>query len=343
MAQVYDNRWKIEKPLGEGGQAYTYLVSDQQDTGETLYVLKRLKNIKRLERFKREIEAIQKLSHKNIVDLIDFNLEGNRPYLVTEYCSNGSLDKAYPFWHDSPVIALHLFLKILAGIEYAHSMGIVHRDIKPGNIFLREDNSPVIGDFGISYFEDGERLTLTREAVGPKLYIAPELEDGRLASVTAKSDIYSLGKVLYWLLSKGRVFSRERHREQSWDLKVKNMDLRLGWENIYMEHINRILDHMIILDPGKRFTTFQARYFIREAIRLIKKEFNPVSPQIPQPCYYCGIGQYQLRAKDDIDVRNFGFKTVGAPDWRILLCSACGHMQAFRIESISRKDWWENS
>ena len=75
-------------------------------------------------------------------------------------------------------------------------------------------------------------MTLTEEVVGPKLYIAPEVEDGRLDQVTPEVDSYSLGKLLYWLLSGGKVFSREKHCETEWDLKGKNEDSILGWNNI---------------------------------------------------------------------------------------------------------------
>ena len=209
-----DSRWEIVKSIGEGGQAHTFLVTDKKGSGEQSYVLKRLKNLKRVDRFKREIEAVRTLSHENIVQLVDFDLEAEKPYLVMEHCSGGSLAQAEPFWLKSPVDALEVFLQVCKGVVYAHSNKIIHRDLKPENIFLREKSGPaVVGDFGICYIEDdGSRFTLTEEAVGPRLYIAPELEDGKIDKVSDKSDVYSLGKLLYWLIC-GQVFSREKYRE----------------------------------------------------------------------------------------------------------------------------------
>jgi serine/threonine-protein kinase len=183
MAKMYGERWETKSSLGEGGQGIAYLVVDKNGEQNTEYVLKRLKNLDRIERFKQEIEAVRNLSHPNIINLIDFNLDTNQPYLVTEYCPGGSLEQAQkdnPFWHDSPIVALRLYLEILDGVAYAHSNQIIHRDLKPENIFLREKNgSPVIGDFGICFFEDnGTRITLSEEKVGPRNFIAPELEDG---------------------------------------------------------------------------------------------------------------------------------------------------------------------
>ncbi|MFI5322988.1 MAG: protein kinase [Thermodesulfobacteriota bacterium] len=123
-----------------------------------------------------------------------------------------------------------MFQQICEGVAYAHTKGVIHRDLKPDNIFLRTRKGPVVvGDFGICYLEqDGKRITLTDEAVGPRNFIAPELEDGRLELISTKCDVYSLGKILYWLLSGGKIFSREKHREPQFDLKSQNNDTLLG-------------------------------------------------------------------------------------------------------------------
>lgn len=276
MAQIYGNRWEIVKTLGEGGQAHTFLARDAKGEGETLYVLKRLKNTGRIARFKREIEAVRNLSHNNIVRLIDFDLEAEKPYLVTEYCIGGTLSQTTPFWHQSPILALELFEQICEGVAYAHHHGVIHRDLKPDNIFLRFENGPaVVGDFGICYLENDEaRLTLTEEAVGPRLFMAPELEDGRVEAISQKSDTYALGKLLYWLLSGGRVFGREKHRQTQWDLKGRNEDSLLGWNNIYMEHVNRLLDLMIVDDPEKRRGMQNILILLRRTKRLVQREFT---------------------------------------------------------------------
>lgn len=342
MAQVFGDRWEVKDALDEGGQAHTFLVIDTKGGTDTLYVLKRLKNKNRIERFKREVEAARNLTHENIVHLIDFNLDADRPYLVTEYCMGGSLSKAEPYWNASPILAFELFEDICKGVAHAHSKGIVHRDIKPDNIFLRSNRGPgVIGDFGICFMEeDGTRITILDEAVGPAMFIAPELEDGRQEKISNKCDIYSLGKLLYWLLSGGRIFSREKHREPNWDLKDQNADTITGWNNIYMEHVNRLLDFMIIGNPEERRPIDNILILLKTVKRLVKKEFAPISREIRQPCRYCGYGYYVLIGNDPTSIRNFGFTPVGISDWRIMVCNTCGHVELFRIESASHKDWW---
>jgi serine/threonine protein kinase len=344
MATKYGYRWETIEQLGEGGQAHTFLVKDLQGSGEPRYVLKRLKNLNRIERFKREIETIRNLNHTNIVRLIDFNLDAEKPYLVTEYCSGGNLAAVTPYWRKSPVEGLHIFLQICEGVAYAHSKGIIHRDIKPDNIFLRTEEGPaVVGDFGICFIEDdGARLTITEEAVGPRNYIAPELEDGRLDQISTKCDIYSLGKLLYWIIS-GNTYSREKHRETKWDIKGANNNTDLGWDNIYLEHINRLLDLMVISDINARRDVDNILILTKNAIRLIQKEFTPVSTTIKQPCLYCGQGHYVSRADqgNSAAITNFGMTPRGTVDLRIYTCNKCGHVQMFRVDLAEMRSWWQ--
>lgn len=338
--QTYGQRWEVRSSLGEGGQAHTFLVTDLQGDADTPYVLKRLKNLERLDRFSREVQAARDLGHANIVRLIDFDLASKRPYIVTEYCAGGSLDKADAFWRKSPDQALELFRQVCDGVAFAHQNGVIHRDLKPQNIFLRSHKGPaVVGDFGICYIEDdGTRLTLTDEAVGARNFTAPELEDGRSEAVSPKSDVYSLGKLLYWILS-GKVFARERFREQAWDLKGYSPKSLLGWDNVYMEHVNRLLDLMVTEDPNGRPAVTDVLLLIQEVVRLVENEFNPISKDIRQRCHYCGQGYYAVLGGNN-EADNIGFRLVGNPDWRILVCRKCGHLQAFRVDMAERKDWW---
>lgn len=347
MAKRFGDRWEVIESLGEGGQAHTFLVRDLNlsSPSDVRFVLKRLKNHERIDRFQREIEAVRKLHHPNIVEIIDADLQSQTPYLVTEYCIGGSLDKAAPFWHNSPLTAIELFQQVCEAVVYSHSNNIIHRDIKPGNVFLRSQMGPaVLGDFGLCYLQDyPDRLTHTQEAVGPRLFMAPELEDGRLDEVTPECDTYSLGKLLYWLLSSRGVFSREKHRDVKWDLKGQNPDRSLGWDNIYMEHVNRLLDLMIVADPSQRRGVANILILTRQKAKLVAKEYSPIAPGLHQPCIYCGQGIYNEQPSSVTAVRNFGIEPVGSAQWRILVCNTCGHVQLFRFDKASRKDWWGNA
>ncbi len=241
--------WEIIKSLSEGGQAHTFLVKNLKDPNGKPYVLKRLKNINRLERFKREIEVGLRLDHPNIVKVHDFYLGGSKPYLVCEYCNGGDLKMKGVGTGLGLLKGLKLFRPICSGVAFAHKNGIIHRDLKPNNIFFKTDErTPLVGDFGICFIDEhGDRFTMLKEAVGPRIYIAPELEDGRVESITPRSDVYSLGKILYWLIT-GEEFSREKHRDPKYDL-VKR------FKSAKLEHVNRLLDKMIVSNPDKRLSS----------------------------------------------------------------------------------------
>lgn len=193
-------RWTEAESLSEGGQAHVFLVKDGDSEYEGRYVLKRLKNLNSVGRFRQEIEAVRQLRHRNVVSLVDFDLDASKPFLVTEFYEGGTLENAdLSEWGTLQILGL--FHQILEGVSYAHAKGIVHRDLKPHNIFLRGDGkTPVVGDFGICFVsESGDRFTISDEAVGTRHFTAPELEDGPIHHVSASCDVYSLGKVLYWL------------------------------------------------------------------------------------------------------------------------------------------------
>lgn len=341
MAQQY-GRWRVKEALGEGGQAHTFLVYDVDDEGKRLFVLKRLKNKKRLERFKKEVKSSLGLSHPNVLKVIDSDLDNSDPYFVAEFCAGGALGDA-DLSRFTLIERLRIFSLICCGVGYAHSNGVIHRDLKPDNIFLRDDQTtPVIGDFGLCFItDDGERFTLVDEAVGPRLYMAPELADGLADKVTSASDVYSLGKVLYWMLA-GRVFDREKHRDQRFDLTRDQ--IAPDYFFIY-----DLLDKMIVEDINHRLADANALVgAVDEVIRLIEMRAHPVDLAIPQQCNYCGRGLYRKVAdttslndgRGSTDVSNFGFELVGMPQWLILACDHCGHVQMFRPDHAKDRDVW---
>lgn len=342
MPKVYGNRWQVVTDIDEGGQGWIYLVSDLKDQSGSKYVLKRLKNESRKDWFRKEAETTKSLDHPNILKVIDFNIDDEDPYMITEYCPDGNLQKAKPFWRNSIVEALELFEKICEAVHYAHSFSpiVVHRDIKPANLFLR-GREPVLGDFGLCYLEDGTRFTMLNEQIGSRLYMPPEFEDGRADAVTPEADVYSLGKLLYWLVSPdANVFSRERHRDTEWDLVKKFQKIpAVGFDSVYLEHINLLLDTMVVADPNDRDSVANILPQLRVIKRLIQGQYTPIQ-SLEKPCKYCGLGIYKSVINAGVDITNFGFTSVAGSDWRILVCDNCGHVQLFRIENARGKDLW---
>ncbi|SFI22848.1 Serine/threonine protein kinase [Pseudomonas syringae] len=218
-----------EVAFARGGQGHVYKVQDTTGKHVGRFVLKELLNPKRSERFNNEIKAITELpQHPHIIEIVDFGAykDVQKPtYVMPE--ADCSLEK---YIHERKgkldvVERLDIFRNIVSGVEHLHAHGIIHRDIKPDNVLIFS-GAPKISDFGLCLIADLPRVTVTEEAVGPRYYMAPELEDGRCLEVGFSADIYSLGKVLYFLLSEGLVFSREKFNLRNWDLASLRADDR---------------------------------------------------------------------------------------------------------------------
>ena len=215
-------RWTAtEDSFDKGGQGQVYFVHDSTGKFEGEFVLKQLINPKRLARFETEIAAIARLSgHPHVIDLVDHGAfrDADKPTYVMRK-ADMALDRYLVERNPSTLDRLAMFDQILSGIEHIHASQIIHRDIKPENILVIGDR-PVISDFGLCLIQEADmRNTPSWEVVGPRYYMAPELADGRNLEVTTKADVYSLGKLLYFMLSRGKVFDREKTFQRGFNLR----------------------------------------------------------------------------------------------------------------------------
>ena len=197
-----DNRYKIKKLIGTGGMAKVFLARDMfldRDVAVKLLASSFIDDQESLKRFQREAISTTELSHENIVSIYDVG-EGAHPFIVMEYVDGTDLKTYikdhYPIPNDT---IIDIMSQILIGIEYAHSRGIIHRDIKPQNILMDSNGQVKITDFGIALAVSQHSITQTNSLLGTVHYMSPEQARGGMA--TQKSDIYSLGIVLYELLT----------------------------------------------------------------------------------------------------------------------------------------------
>lgn len=168
--------------------------------------------------------------------------------------------------------------------------------------------------------------------------MAPELEDGLVEKPAPSADVYSLGKLLYWMLT-ARRFSREKFRDGKWNLtQVVPHAYEPGF-NAEMEHINRLLDQMIVEDPSKRAKLGDIIHSANRSERLIDRGVSPVMAKEKMSCTFCGWGKYEIQYMGT-DVQNFGLRLVGNPGWRVLVCNECGHVQLFRLDLTKKDNWW---
>ena len=189
-------RYRFERHLGSGGMASVWLARDetlQRDVAIKVMSDTLGDDERWLERFKREARAAASLSHPNIVKVFDFGLEEHRPYLVMAHVACGSLRDRLKGGGEAPDPE-RLARELLGALGHVHAAGIVHRDVKPGNILLDVHDSSQLTDFGIARPEDATAMTQTGMVLGTIRYLAPEVADGGPA--TARSDLYSAGCVI---------------------------------------------------------------------------------------------------------------------------------------------------
>jgi serine/threonine protein kinase len=151
-------------------------------------------------RFEREARATAALAHPNLIKVYDYGEVADRPYLVFEYLSGGTLEEKLAL--GAPLAdaeTAKIAGEVAAGLAHAHARGVTHRDLKPANILFDSEGLAKISDFGVAQFEAAGALTETGTLLGTAAYISPEQAAG--AAATAASDVYSFGVVLYRMLS----------------------------------------------------------------------------------------------------------------------------------------------
>jgi serine/threonine-protein kinase PpkA len=195
--------YKVKKELGAGGMAKVYLAVDTKlDRLVALKVLSPAfaENSRITKRFIKEAKTAAKLEHSNIVSIYDVGKQGTLNYFAMEYLQENLKDRVKQAGAFKPREALSIVKDVAKALSYAHQKGFVHRDIKPDNIMFRKDGVVVLVDFGIvKAVDETTKLTRTGMSVGTPQYMSPEQIKAR--KVDGRSDIYSLGIVLFELLT----------------------------------------------------------------------------------------------------------------------------------------------
>lgn len=211
---------EIQKRLGRGGMADVFL--GHHTTLDRAVAVKILhshlsEEDLHLDRFRAEAQAVAALRHPNIVQVHDFDVADDRPYIVMELLEGPSLDDYLKSLHTSgrrlsPETTARLVVSLAAALDYAHARGIVHRDVKPANVMLRResgsidsdaplplDAEPVLTDFGVARLTGAATRSISGSISGTPAYLSPEQASGQ--PVDARSDLYSLGVMLYEMLA----------------------------------------------------------------------------------------------------------------------------------------------
>ncbi len=208
------SRFQFIRILGSGAFGAVWLARDQH-LDRTVAVKVPLGGVltpREEESFLREARAAAQLRHPNIVQVYDAGREENQAFIVSEFIEGATLKSHRETRKYTPSESAQLCALLADALEHAHQRGVIHRDLKPGNILIDADGEPHITDFGLAKRETAD-ATWTRagEVFGTPAYMSPEQARGDSAKVDGRSDVYSLGVILYELLVGERPFSGESH------------------------------------------------------------------------------------------------------------------------------------
>ncbi len=197
--------YELLEEIGRGGQGVVYRA--RQRTLNRTVALKVIgfgqwASAAHLKRFRQEAEAAARLEHPQIVPIYEIGEHDGSCFFSMKFVEGGPLDRLVRSQPIAPRKAAELLIKVARTVQFAHERGVLHRDIKPGNILLDRSGAPHLTDFGLARLvEQNSTVTNSHEVLGTPSFMAPEQAAGRTKDVTVAADVYSLGAVFYHLLT----------------------------------------------------------------------------------------------------------------------------------------------
>lgn len=251
-------RYELLEQIGQGGFAVVYRARDTEL--DRLVALKELRILPLtdatwIERFRREARAIARLDHPRIVPIYDIGEADNRHFIVMRLVNGASLERLIALRAPLPwSYVVETLTAIGEGLDYAHTQGILHRDLKPGNILMDAERGALLSDFGFAKLlgENVHSVTASGDVLGTPHYIAPETWEGR--PITAQADIYALGCILYEMLTGQKVFQGETPPAVMM-AHFKPLELPGMWPEGVPPEIGQVFKIALAKNPVERYAT----------------------------------------------------------------------------------------
>jgi eukaryotic-like serine/threonine-protein kinase len=300
QGNVISNRYELEGRLGSGGMSSVYKATDRvlERTVAVKVLAEHLSDDEKfVARFRREALAVAKLIHPNIVQVFDTGVDADRHYIVMEYVQGRSGAQLLQAGREiSPLEAVEIGAQACAGLEYAHRQGIIHRDVKPGNLMViggpagngdsgRGEMTVKLTDFGIARAAEQTRLTQVGSVVGTAAYLAPEQARGEEAAPA--SDVYALGVVIYQLLTGRLPYEGSSLAE----LAIRRENERPLPPTSYNDAVPETLSAAVLRalenDPAERFGTARS---LADGLRAGLAGQDPATVDSEAPTAFVGAG-----------------------------------------------------
>lgn len=291
---------------------------------------------KATERMKREIDTLSSIDHPNILKILDHNIDSG--WFVSEYHPNGTLDSQLNLFKGNLKASLEALRPLVGGVEVLHGKGLVHRDIKPGNIFVASDGRLVLGDMGLVFFTDEGRTRIsdTYENVGSRDWMPAWAMGMKIEDINPTFDIYSLAKVLWSMVSNKKIMRLWYYNEDDFNLeKLFPAYQSMKWANwliskCIVEHENSCLPEVSLF-----------LHFVNEVLFAIQVGAYVIEQGAVWPCNVCGLGEYRcIIDRNPAEQRNFGLNPAGDQRFKIFACIRCGNVQLFSVPTSKIPPSW---
>jgi len=285
LGSVFNQRYRLKEKIGSGGMAEVYLADDLllgREVAVKVLHAQFAADPAFIQRFRHEAQAAANLNHPNIVNIYDWGNEGDQYYIVMEYVEGRDLKEILRSeGRLLPERAAEIAAEVCAALQFAHRGNLVHRDIKPHNIFITELGQVKVMDFGIAREGNGGGITQTGMVMGTPQYISPEQAQG--LAVDGRSDIYSLGVVLYEMLTGQLPFddpnpvtvTYKQVREDPMPPSVIDPEIPATLEAIVMKAMSK--------NPANRFQN--AQEMKADLLRFLEGMPVSATPVLPEAAY----------------------------------------------------------